>query len=168
MPHHKAAGSNSIATAVLACEYPFVFHIGDVIRKLRKDLGLSVQQLAERAKVNKGTLSAIERGDSNFRRETLARIAKALNTTTTRLFGVLEDALRHQTDAEIADLQPKLEVISTQFERPAAFELFLLCAQLNDVAIQRLLEDARLMLLSERFRVTEDPTEKLVRKKGHP
>lgn len=53
-----------------------VFHIGDVIRKLRLSREWGVEDLAEHAGVNKMTVSAIERG-GDFKRQSIDKIAEA-------------------------------------------------------------------------------------------
>jgi transcriptional regulator with XRE-family HTH domain len=55
-----------------------MFHIGDVVRKLRLAQGLTIPQLAEEAAVNPKTISGIERGERTSQRETLGRLAQAL------------------------------------------------------------------------------------------
>ena len=54
-----------------------MFHVGDVIRKLRLERGWTGEALAREAGVNKMTVSAIERGE-NHTREKLQAIARAL------------------------------------------------------------------------------------------
>lgn len=72
---------NAIETGLLVCEYAPMFHVGDVVRKRRQKAGWSLGELAKRAHVNKGTLSALERGNANYRRETIERVAAALGTS---------------------------------------------------------------------------------------
>lgn len=79
----------------LICEIaPVRFHVGDVIRKLRLERGLTVGQLADAAKVNKMTVSAIERGESNYRRDTIEQIAKALRTDPEEIFALVPGSQR--------------------------------------------------------------------------
>jgi transcriptional regulator with XRE-family HTH domain len=63
--------------------------LGARIRTLRKEAGLSLTALAERADVSKGYLWTLERGETKTRPsgETLHRIAKALGTTIADLLG---------------------------------------------------------------------------------
>jgi transcriptional regulator with XRE-family HTH domain len=63
--------------------------IGTNIRKYRDDLGISLNELAERSHVSKGYLSALENGTDNRRPsgETLYAIAEALGVTMSDLMG---------------------------------------------------------------------------------
>lgn len=58
------------------CETLAVFHIGDVLRKLREGRGLTIEQLSEETGLGKGTISQIERGEGNPRQKTLDALAK--------------------------------------------------------------------------------------------
>jgi len=79
-----------IDTGMLICEIADVrFHVGDVIRKLRQDRNWTVEDLARKAGVNKMTVSGIERGESNYRRQTLELIAAALKSTVDELHSQL-------------------------------------------------------------------------------
>lgn len=60
------------------CETLAVFHIGDVLRKLREGRGLTIEQLSEKTGLGKGTISQIERGEGNPRQKTLDSLAKFL------------------------------------------------------------------------------------------
>jgi phage repressor protein C with HTH and peptisase S24 domain len=53
-----------------------VFHVGDVIRKLRQGRGWNVENLAQQAGIDKMTVSRIERGEG-ARQESLDKIARA-------------------------------------------------------------------------------------------
>lgn len=53
--------------------------VGDEIRKRRVDNGLSIKALAERAGVDRGTLAAIEDGNSSARPTTIAAVLTALD-----------------------------------------------------------------------------------------
>lgn len=69
---------------------PTVFHVGDVIRKRRNERGWTIEELAEQAHVNKATVSQVERGEANYRRETLDKIARALDLSGAEaLFGLI-------------------------------------------------------------------------------
>jgi transcriptional regulator with XRE-family HTH domain len=89
----------------LASELPWthttaVFHIGDVVRKLRRENGLTLVQLSQRASVSKTTLSGLERNGENFERDTLRKIAGALGTTEGALYELLR-ALQAPFRAEL-------------------------------------------------------------------
>jgi len=61
-----------------------VFHVGDVIRKLRGQRGWTIRDLVTHSGVDKMTISGIEHGD-NYRRDTVDRIAQAFGLTAARL-----------------------------------------------------------------------------------
>jgi transcriptional regulator with XRE-family HTH domain len=58
-----------------------VFHVGSVIRALRKQRGLGLIDFARRIGISPTTLSRIERTGDNFERATLAKIARGLNVS---------------------------------------------------------------------------------------
>jgi phage repressor protein C with HTH and peptisase S24 domain len=62
-----------------------VFHIGDVIRKLRTERGLDQRELAKMAGVSVTTLSELERGEGNKTIGTIAKVATALGTSVEQL-----------------------------------------------------------------------------------
>lgn len=66
-----------------------VWHIGDVVRKLREARGLSQRALATAARIRPNTLGELERGMSNFERETLQKVAIALHVTIDGLYAEL-------------------------------------------------------------------------------
>lgn len=51
---------------------------GEAIRKLRIELGLGLNEFAQRCGIDPGNLSRIERGQAGARMATLRRIAQAL------------------------------------------------------------------------------------------
>ncbi len=71
------------------------FHVGEKIKKLRYDMGISAKTLAERAAISSGMLSQLEKGSTQGSVETLRKIAKVLNTTIAALF---EDEHPHTQD----------------------------------------------------------------------
>lgn len=103
-----------------------MFHVGDVVRKLRTKQGLTVEELAIKAGVDKGTVSSIERG-RNYRADRLAKVAEALGVPVNKLHvGILFEehgADSHrltEVEAEVLDLlrdipedqlQPVLDVL---------------------------------------------------------
>ena len=68
-------------------ETPGRYHTGiaEEVKTLRLDKGLSLQRLAEAAGVSKLTVIRIEAGRSSPRRETLAKLAQALNVSIEEL-----------------------------------------------------------------------------------
>jgi transcriptional regulator with XRE-family HTH domain len=60
--------------------------VGDVLRELREDAGISMTELGRRANVDTSTLSRIERGiHRTITLENLARLAQALGTSVTAI-----------------------------------------------------------------------------------
>jgi transcriptional regulator with XRE-family HTH domain len=62
--------------------------VGQRIRALRKEQGMSLQDLAYRIGMEKSNLSVIENGKSNPQLLTYARIASALGTSLVQLMGI--------------------------------------------------------------------------------
>lgn len=64
--------------------------IGAAVRKRRKDLGFTLQQVVDRMDMefDTGNLSRAERGQQEFTRKSLESVAKALETTVADLYGV--------------------------------------------------------------------------------
>lgn len=81
-----------------------VLGIGDVVRRLRKDLDLTLEELAARARVSKTTLAEIESGKGDPRLSTLSRIGPALNTSVAYL--VADAAERHKLLAMTGPVNP--------------------------------------------------------------
>jgi transcriptional regulator with XRE-family HTH domain len=64
---------------------PALLALGEAIRELRAEQGISQEQLALIAGVDRSYLGRIERGDNNVAMLTLARIAQALDVTVTEV-----------------------------------------------------------------------------------
>jgi transcriptional regulator with XRE-family HTH domain len=86
-----------IDTNTPICDSAAVFTL--VVRKLRRDKGWTVEELATRAGVGKMTVSSIERGQSNYRRQTLELIAVALGTDVDALHARLAAAITYEAKA---------------------------------------------------------------------
>ncbi len=69
-----------------------VWHIGDVIRKLREAKHWNQKVLAHHAAIKPNTLGNIERGFLNFEWATLSAIARALGLTAEELTGQMPHA----------------------------------------------------------------------------
>lgn len=67
--------------------------IGKAISKLRLGLGLSQEELAERAGIHRTYVSQLERGIKSPTLAVLMKIAKALGTRSSRLLRSVEDEL---------------------------------------------------------------------------
>lgn len=59
---------------------------GRAVRRRRRELDLSQEELAERAELHRTYVSSIERGERNPSLENIEKLAKALDTSITRLF----------------------------------------------------------------------------------
>jgi XRE family transcriptional regulator, regulator of sulfur utilization len=60
--------------------------IGDQIRKLRRERGLSQEDLGYRSELHSTHIGAIERGEKNWSIDTLIKVAKGLNIEIADLF----------------------------------------------------------------------------------
>src|SRR5690606_16006661 len=63
------------------------FQLGDNLRKLRKQKGLSLQSLAQASGVSVGMISQVERGIANPSMRLLTSLRRALNISMQELFG---------------------------------------------------------------------------------
>lgn len=61
---------------------------GEALRKLRVEAGLSQEQLAEQAQIDRSYLGAIERGEHNVALLNIIKIANALNLAPDELLKV--------------------------------------------------------------------------------
>jgi len=59
---------------------------GRAVRKRRRELDLSQEELAERAELHRNYVSDIERGDRNPSLENIHKLARALDMTVSQLF----------------------------------------------------------------------------------
>lgn len=57
---------------------PILVALGDAIRRIRVEKGISQEKLALLAEVDRSYVGRVERGDNNVAMLTLARLAKAL------------------------------------------------------------------------------------------
>jgi transcriptional regulator with XRE-family HTH domain len=67
-------------------------HVGRNLRRLRRELGLSQVDLAERAGMSRRSVVSIEAGEANPGLTSLDHLAAALGTTFVRLVSATEDA----------------------------------------------------------------------------
>jgi transcriptional regulator with XRE-family HTH domain len=63
---------------------------GNAIRELRHAVGLSQEELADKAKMHRTYLGGVERGERNVSLANILRIAAALELPTSELFGRYE------------------------------------------------------------------------------
>lgn len=64
---------------------------GRALREARHALGISQEELADRAEIHRTHVSQLERGLKSPTIDTLARLAKALNTTPSKMMRMLEN-----------------------------------------------------------------------------
>ena len=83
--------------------------LGKKIKRMRVNLGLTQEQLAEMINVSQRTLSGIEIGENFMTAETLDKIVLALNTTTEELFAT--DHLKDENEI-ILDITDSLNTIA--------------------------------------------------------
>jgi transcriptional regulator with XRE-family HTH domain len=63
--------------------------LGDRIRELRRERGLTQEELGARAKVSKVYVSRVEKGNTDIGLDIMKRIAEALDVSPATLFGEL-------------------------------------------------------------------------------
>ena len=78
--------------------------VGEVIRRLRAQRGLSVRALAEQAGISASFLGAVERGESDIALGRLAQVAGALDHDVASLLGY---SLRQSTPRKIEPVTSK-------------------------------------------------------------
>ncbi|RJE83897.1 XRE family transcriptional regulator [Paenibacillus sp. 1011MAR3C5] len=106
-----------------------VLQVGSVLKKLRKDKGLSLEELAQVSGVSKLTLGNIERGDTNPTIGMLWRISKSLSVPLMALFsdqsGVqlsrAGEGLRIAGDGEAWVIEPIFQQSSQEVEMCRAY-----------------------------------------------
>jgi transcriptional regulator with XRE-family HTH domain len=138
-----------IETRELVCETPLtVFHVGDLVRKLRTAEGRdwTVEELAEKAGLNKATVSKLERGELDPRKSTIDKIAAALGVSASYLVSGALTSPDHPlsttdgTEKAGADVVAQLHKTKKQLQRMEVFlsgaleELRQTLADLDDVA----------------------------------
>lgn len=62
---------------------------GEAVRKRRKELSLSQEELAERAKLHRTYIGMIERGEKNLTLTNIEKLAVSLNCSISELTGEL-------------------------------------------------------------------------------
>ncbi|MGY1490553.1 helix-turn-helix domain-containing protein [Methylobacillus pratensis] len=65
---------------------PLGKHLGNVIKDIRQQHGLTIAEVAERANISRGMLSKIENGLVSTSLDTLEQLANSLGVTISRLF----------------------------------------------------------------------------------
>ncbi|MBD5266259.1 MAG: helix-turn-helix transcriptional regulator [Bacteroides sp.] len=65
---------------------------GDIIRKYRKERGISQEELAFRAGLHRTYIGMIERGEKNITLTNIAKLASGLNVKIKDLFDEIQDS----------------------------------------------------------------------------
>ncbi|WP_339192781.1 helix-turn-helix transcriptional regulator [Paenibacillus sp. FSL W8-1287] len=94
---HKAKSDQKAAEA-------FVKIVGDKIRELRTEKGLSQEKLGELAELNSNYIGQIERGEKSISVFTLKKIADGLSMSLEELFRLIDPADRTDALGEITEL----------------------------------------------------------------
>jgi len=86
--------------------------VGERIRKLRKEKGLSQEELGWKSNLHYTHIGSIERGEKNWSIETLVKVAKGLNVSINELFDFPSaqtnlKALKKSLIAEISESSPE-------------------------------------------------------------
>ena len=76
---------------------------GKAIRRRRRELDLSQEELAERAELHRTYISNIERGELNPSLETMEKLVKALDITVSALFA--NYGIEVESEPETLDLR---------------------------------------------------------------
>lgn len=80
--------------------------LGENIKRVRMNLGLSIKELSEKAGVGSSTISQIETGKrKSLRSESLEKVAKALDVNVNDLFSIGEGSY------EVTDLEEAIHFI---------------------------------------------------------
>ena len=66
--------------------YKICIKLGKKIRKIRKEKGISQEELADKAKIHRTYMGKIERGESNPPIYTIFKVSKALSVHVYELF----------------------------------------------------------------------------------
>lgn len=69
---------------------PALIALGNAVRRVRKEKGMSQEQLSLLAGVDRSHLGRIERADNEIAFLLLVKIAKALDTTVEQLMGIAD------------------------------------------------------------------------------
>ncbi|WP_433941855.1 helix-turn-helix domain-containing protein [Paenibacillus lautus] len=79
--------------------------IGERIKHLRKEQGMTQEELAEKAGINASYIGTVERGERNISIETLEKIIEGLGVSSTAMFQFHEtDSMKAATDkAEVIE-----------------------------------------------------------------
>jgi transcriptional regulator with XRE-family HTH domain len=98
-------------------------HIGQIIRMLRIQRGLTQEQLALEAQVATSNVSRIENGLRQPSQDLLQRLAEALKTSVSLIYTIQEEAITPYPD--IHDFMSPSRVLLPDSTEPTAFDIAL-------------------------------------------
>lgn len=81
-----------------------VTKLGNRIRQIRKDHGLSLEQLGELAGLHPNYIGQVERGEKNVTVESLEKIARGLGVSLQELFQYVDPSVQPDELGELIDL----------------------------------------------------------------
>ncbi|AIQ38562.1 XRE family transcriptional regulator [Paenibacillus sp. FSL R5-0345] len=81
-----------------------VKRVGERIRRLRKDKGLSQEQLAELSGLHTNYVGQVERGEKNLTIETLQKVVVGLGVSLEEFFRYLDPMKRKDTLGQIVEM----------------------------------------------------------------
>jgi transcriptional regulator with XRE-family HTH domain len=81
-----------------------VQRIGERIRRVRKEMNLSQEQLAERSGLHTNYVGQVERGEKNLTLETLEKVVGGLDISLEELFRYIRPMKQKDAISQIVDL----------------------------------------------------------------
>lgn len=91
--------------------------IGDRIRNIRKEKGLSQEELAFKASLHSTYIGQIERGEKNATLESIEKIASALNVTLEELFKFIQPAKGDDKNILINEIMDLIYTIKAEDQK---------------------------------------------------
>lgn len=141
---------------------------GDRIKALRESLGLSQTELAaalikDVPGVNQSQISQVERGVAGLRAETLALLARALETSTDYLLGLTDDPTQRDRMADAVILVETVEERRELLQR-----LFSAIAALPPPLRDRYLDTLVVLYRGIAAAAVSERNDELMRRRGYP
>lgn len=117
------------------------------LKNRRKELGLTMLDVAKKVGVSEGTISRWESGDiANMRRDKIVLLAKALEVTPSFIMDCENDSLK----------ETNYEYITERFLlSPIQEKLLSNCQQLNDLGQKKILDFSEDLISSNNYTATE-------------
>lgn len=89
-----------------------MFHVGDVLRKLREGAGLTLEEVARQTGMSKGTISQVERGEGNPRQSTLDELARFYKLNGAAELYAISDAQMRRAERAISQINSQIHKIT--------------------------------------------------------